>query len=251
MSEDPISRNRPYWDRSSDEYQERHGGALGEQPEAWGVFRIPEAELRVLGEIRGLDALELGCGAAQWSIALHRRGARAVGLDLSQRQLAHARRLVAEAGIELPLVLGSAERLPFDDASFDLVLSDHGATTFSRPELAITEAARVLRSGGVFVFCGASPLLDIAWNNETREIDDRLHANYFDLYRLDDEEASATYYQLSYGNWVRLFRDSGLLIDDLIEIRPPAGAETTYADYVDLDWARRWPAENLWRLRKI
>ena len=60
---------------------------------AWGVWQIPEAELHVLGDVDGRDILELGCGAAQWSIALAQAGARPVGLDLSDRQLEHARRL--------------------------------------------------------------------------------------------------------------------------------------------------------------
>jgi len=62
----------------------RHGAA-------WGVWQIPEDEIHALGEVAGKDVLELGCGAAQWSIELAGRGARPVGLDLSERQLEHAR----------------------------------------------------------------------------------------------------------------------------------------------------------------
>ena len=80
--------------------QERHGVPLEESGgTAWGVWQLPESELQVLGDLRGRDVLEFGCGAAQWSIALAKLGARPVGLDLSERQLEHGRRLMTEASV--------------------------------------------------------------------------------------------------------------------------------------------------------
>jgi 2-polyprenyl-3-methyl-5-hydroxy-6-metoxy-1,4-benzoquinol methylase len=69
---------------------------------AWGVWQLPESQLRVLGEVSGRDVLELGCGAAQWSIALHGLGARVTALDNSERQFAHARLLMAAAAVDFP-----------------------------------------------------------------------------------------------------------------------------------------------------
>src|SRR3954451_4845568 len=90
MSQDDR-RNSAFWDGDADGYQAGHGDALADAPLAWGADRVPESELQVLGDTRAKDVLELGCGAAQWSIALARAGARIVGLDVSTRQLAHAR----------------------------------------------------------------------------------------------------------------------------------------------------------------
>jgi SAM-dependent methyltransferase len=144
-----AARNQAAWDASSDEYQERHGDLLAASGGlAWGSSQIPEAELHVLGEIVGRDILELGCGAAQWSIALALRGARPVGLDVSARQLEHARRLMAEAGVDFPLVHASAEEVPLPDASFDIVFCDYGGMTFADPYRTVPEAARLLRPGG-------------------------------------------------------------------------------------------------------
>src|SRR5690348_18030247 len=93
-------KNRAMWQTTSDSYQERHAASLsGKNAMAWGLWRIPEAELRILGEVAGKDILELGCGAARWAIELARLGARPVGLDLSSRQLEYARRFMAEAGL--------------------------------------------------------------------------------------------------------------------------------------------------------
>ena len=172
-----AARNRAAWNATSDDYQERHGGQLADSGGlAWGTTQIPEAELQVLGEVAGRDILELGCGAAQWSIALALRGARPVGLDLSERQLEHARRLMAEAGVNFPLVHASAEAVPLPDASFDIVFCDFGAMTFADPYRTVPEAARLLRPGGLFAFSHESPIATICWPLDADEVSDRLVA---------------------------------------------------------------------------
>lgn len=153
---DHVAKNRAHWERDSDAYQERHGAQIAGGL-TWGIWTIPESEVGALGAVKGLDALEIGCGAAQWSIGLAKRGARPVGLDISPRQLDHARRALEAEGLDFPLVEGSAEELPFDDGSFDLAFCDHGALSFTDPSRSIPEAARVLRPGGLLVFCTVSP----------------------------------------------------------------------------------------------
>src|SRR5579862_2322556 len=116
-----VQVNRAMWQRQSVAYDRRFRRVLGGlHAEAWGLWRVPERSLRLLPEVRDQPTLELGCGGARWSIALARRGARAVGLDLSSAQLGHARREVARAGVAVPLVQGSAERMPFAAGSFAL-----------------------------------------------------------------------------------------------------------------------------------
>lgn len=243
---DPSPTNRLWWNRESGDYQDRHGETLARSPTAWGTWRAAETELRVLGEIKNRDVLEFGCGAAQWSIALAREGARVVGLDLSDTQLAHARRLSAEAGIRVALVQASAERTPFANASFDVVFCDHGAMSFARPECTVAEASRLLRPGGLLAFCMSTPLRDICWDEAAEAVVPRLHQAYFDLGRIDEE--GSVQFQLPFGDWIRLFRRHSLRVEDLIEIRPPADAQTTYEDYVPLDWARSWPSDHIWKL---
>jgi SAM-dependent methyltransferase len=242
-------RNRDSWDAYSDEYQAMHGGQLAESGGlAWGTSQIPEAELRVLGDVAGKDILEFGCGAAQWSIALALRGARPVGLDLSTRQLEHARRLMAEAGVEFALVNGSAEAVPLPDASFDIVFCDHGAMSFADPYRTVPEVARLLRPGGLFAFNHHSPIETICWAPGEEQVGDRLVVDYFGMHRFEDDDEVS--FQLPYGEWIRLFRANGLVVEDLIEPRPPEDATSTYRDAAELAWARRWPSESIWRLRR-
>ena len=242
-------KNRAMWQATSDSYQERHAASLaGKNAMAWGLWRIPEAELRILGEVAGKDVLELGCGAARWAIELARLGARPVGLDLSSRQLEHARRLMAEAGVDFPLIEASAEDVPLPDASFDSVFCDWGAMTFCDPQRTVPEAARLLRPGGLFAFSTATPIQFLCLDVATDRLTDRLVNDYFSMKRLEWE--NEVNFQLPYGEWLRLFRTSGFVVEDLIETQPSENATTSYLDDSETAWARRWPMENIWKLRK-
>ena len=243
-----VAKNRAYWERESDAYQARHGPQLAAKAGlAWGVWQIPEAELRVLGDMAGLDALELGCGAAQWSIALAGLGARPVGLDVSPRQLEHARRGMAAAGVDFPLVEASAEDVPLEGEAFDVVFCDHGAFNFADPGRLVPECARLLRPGGLLAFSRLSPVIDLCFDLGAERVEERLVNDYFELERFEDSESVDFF--LPYGGWIRLFRRHGFEVEDLIELRPPEGATTTY-DSVPYEWARRWPAEIIWKARR-
>ena len=245
---DHERKNRDFWDRTSADYQSKHAEQLNKKKLAWGVWAMPEARLLVLGDVAGKDVLEFGCGAAQWSIFLAKLGARPVGLDLSAEQLAHARVLMDRAGVDFPLVHASAEAVPLPDASFDIVFCDHGAMSFADPERTVPEAARLLRPGGLFAFNMATPILELCWDNELDAAQESLRRTYFEMRGGEDEETVV--FQLPYGEWIRLFRRCGFEIENLIEIRPDENSESTYGEYVPLVWARRWPAENIWKLRK-
>jgi hypothetical protein len=49
---------------------------------------------------------------------------------------------------------------------------------------------------------------------------------------------------------IRVFRDAGLVIEDLIELRPAPDANSTYTTYTTLDWARDFPGDHIWKVRK-
>lgn len=239
------TKNRAFWNSISATDQAAHDGALTAQPMAWGVWRIPESDVRVLGEVEARDVLELGCGAAQWADALARVGPRrVVGIDLSDQQLTHAR----ARSHSLSLVQGDAERLPFRGEAFDIVFCDHGATVFASPQATIAEASRVLRPAGLFAFCLSTPIRDICFDVATDSVTPRLATDYFALSASTD--GRSVEYQLPYGEWIRLFRRHAFVVEDLIELRAPADAATTYTDFVPVEWARTWPAEHIWKLRK-
>ena len=150
-----VQRNRSAWDEWAPDYVANGevSWRLGPGDEKWGVWDLPERDLRLLpDDLTGRDTIELGCGTAYVSAWLARRGARPVGVDNSAEQLATARRLQAEHGITFPLVHGNAESVPYPDASFDLVISEYGASIWADPRAWIPEAARLLRPGGRLIF---------------------------------------------------------------------------------------------------
>jgi SAM-dependent methyltransferase len=241
---DHVRHNREFWDRDADDYQAVHGDALTRRPLAWGAFRAPESELHALGDVAGKRMLELGCGAGQWSIALDGRGAQCIGLDLSRVQLRHAR----EQAATLPLVNANGEQLPFADASFDIVFCDHGALSFCDPARIVPEVARVLRPGGSLTFCASTPLLYLTWNAKKEKQSRRLHTTYDDLGQMPFDDGTIDWV-LPPGEWIRVLHANELAVEDLVELRPPADATTTYG-FAPLEWARRWPAEWIWRARR-
>ena len=246
---DHAARNRAWWDADSERYQAVQGEQLRDAGgAAWGVWQIPEAELHVLGDVAGRTTVELGCGAAQWSIALAKAGATAIGVDLSEAQLRAAWAAARDAGVDLRLIHASAEALPLPDAVADVAFCDWGASRFADPDRWIPEAARVLRPGCLLACSTATPLLDVCWPAGAEAPEARLMNDYFGLDRIED--ANTIEFQRTDGDWIRLFRRSGLRVEDLIELRAPDGATSTYWDAAAYAWARRWPAEQIWRLRR-
>jgi len=242
------TRNRAWWDAESDAYQAKHGEFIGRAEPRWGMWQIPESDLRILGDVAGKDVLELGCGAAQWSILLAGAGARVVGLDNSARQLEHARRLMAEVGVDFSLVHASADAVPLPDERFDVLFCDHGALTFADPYLVVPEVSRLLRPEGLFTFSHSTPFSLLFWDDED-VLGTTLLRDYFGMHRLD-WPGEPVEFNLPYGEWIRLFRRNGFLIEDLVEVRPPASATSTYRTEAETAWARRWPMEQIWRARK-
>ncbi len=225
---DHVRRNRVEWDHWAVDYvaNGERSWKLGPGEEKWGVWDIPESSLRILpDDVDGLDTIELGCGTGYVSAWLARRGARPVGIDNSEAQLATARRLQAEHGIEFPLIHGNAETVPLPDASFDLAISEYGASIWADPYRWVPEAARLLRPGGRLTFLVNGTILILCGPDAEEPATDRLGAAVLRactgssgrtttgrvpprLRRLDPPAAG-----------------DGFEVEDLIELRPRRGRD--------------------------
>jgi len=251
-----VALNRASWDSAAAGYvaNGERSWALAPGEEKWGIFDVPESTLRLLpDDLVGLDAIELGCGTGYVSAWLARRGARPVGIDNSPRQLETATRLQAEHGLDFPLLLGNAERVPYPDASFEYAISEYGAALWADPYAWIPEASRLLRPGGRLMFLTNHLLayLTVPDLEADGPADERLKRPMFGMHASSwPDDPGSVEFHLSHGDWIRLLRANGFEVEDLVEIRAPEGATTTYA-WMSPDWARRWPCEEAWKVRKV
>lgn len=252
MTEEHVLRNRAMWDVFAEEFVEPGHAAWASEEPSWGTWGVPESEVGMLEDVDGLDVIELGCGTGYVSAWIARRGARPVGLDNSPVQLANARRFQDEFDVHFPLVHGDAERTPFPDASFDLAISEYGAAIWCDPYAWIPEAARILRPGGRLVFLGASYISALCTPlDEDAPISEQLQRDHFGLREMDWGEGSTVEFHIPHGEWIRLLRSNGFQIEELVEPQPPEGATTPFEDaWIPLEWARRWPNEEIWKVRK-
>ena len=245
-----MAGNRAHWDEWAKEYEEPGRRNWSSEQPRWGIWHVPESQVRMLpDDLAGMQAIELGCGTGYVSAWMARRGAHPTGIDNSPVQLENARRFQQEFGLDFPLMLGNAEAVPLPDASFDFAISEYGACLWCDPYRWIPEAARLLHPGGRLHF----------WTNATLEIlcapeegdvpaGDRLLRPYFGMHRFE-WPGEGVEFHLGHGEMIRLLHQSGFQVEELIEVQPPEGSTTRFP-YFTLDWARKWPSEEVWKARK-
>jgi ubiquinone/menaquinone biosynthesis C-methylase UbiE len=245
-----VQQNVAHWTRANADYTDKSAAEAWAKDEiTWGVFGATESELNVLGDVRDLDIIELGCGTAYFSAWLAKRGARVVGVDPTPAQLETARRMQKETGVEFPLVEAIGEDVPYDDSSFDVVHSEYGASIWADPNLWIPEASRLLRPDGRLIFLRNATLQILCMAMEG--VKEQLQRPQRGLHRVEWEDTGEVEFHLAHGEMLDLLRANGFALERLIELFAPADAEThSYYSYVSAEWAQQWPTEELWVARR-
>ena len=128
-----VRRNRAAWDSWAESYSKWAPRAWAQSEPTWGIWGLPERDLRVLPDVDGKDVIELGCGTAYWSAWMARRGARVVGIDNSEKQLETARALLNAVDQSLGSSIATREALA------TLSSLDRGGRT---PAIALTAYGR-------------------------------------------------------------------------------------------------------------
>jgi SAM-dependent methyltransferase len=245
---DDARRNRDLWTKTNAEHTDADALAAWQREPAWGMWRQPDT-LGVFDGADGLDAVELGCGTAYVSAWLARAGGRPVGVDVTPAQLETARRCMRETGLEFPLVEADAAETGLPDGSADLVLSEYGASIWVDPCRWVPEAARLLRPGGRLVFLCNSPLVVLCSADDPEgKVGETLVQPQQGMHRF---EWDGVEFHVGHGEWIDLLHANGFEVERLVELFAPADAvDHPYYDFVGADWARKWPAEDLWSARK-
>ena len=219
--------NRLWWDANAVDYYAEHGEVLGDADLLWCPEGLREADARLLGDVRGQDVLEIGCGAAQGARWLVAQGARVTALDVSMGQLRQSRELDARTGTRVDRLLqADAQALPLADASYDVVVSAFGGIPFVADSAGVmAQCARVLRPGGRLVFSVTHPLR-WAFPDDPGPAGLTVRQSYFDRtpYVEVDEAGRAVYveHHRTLGDRIRDLVGAGLVLQDVIEPEWPA-----------------------------
>lgn len=202
---------KAWWEATADYFQDDLDLDVGVN---WTGFGHDEPDL--LGDVEGTEALELGCGGGQCSVALSQRGAAVTGIDLSTEQLAHARSLADEHGVDVDFLQGDVTELGFADGSFDLAFNAWVFQWVDDLDACFAETYRVLRPGGRFVFSTPHPFYDLA-DPATHRVEE----SYFDTGRHvtpeDDMDVDQVTYRHTVSGIYNALARAGFRVDRMLE----------------------------------
>ena len=257
MTDRPLpehaAENARYWDGMADQWVAAGERSWATAEPTWGSWGAPDADVQLLPAVMtGMRAIELGCGTGYVSAWMARRGAEVVGVDVSVEQLATARRLRDEHGLEIEFRESSAEDVAEPDASFDFAVSEYGAAIWCDPYVWIPEAARLLKPGGRLHFLGNHPLAMVCTPLDGSPTDATLHREWRGMHRFDwrrvEVDPGGVEFNLGTAAWMHLFRDAGFVVEDHLELHAADPSEDRFA--IPGWWAHRFPAEQVWKLRR-
>lgn len=234
----------------------------------YGPISPGESELKLLGDVKSKDVLEIGCGGGQNAIVLGKWGARSVGLDISEEQIKYARKLAKRERVKVSFHVGNMEDLSmFHDESFDIVLSSFAIGYVENLTRTFQEVFRVLRKRGLFVFCCVHPIA-----NRGRVVRYRKRriwgiSNYFDRrrrmwnWKIEGKVAKFCGYHRTVQDYFNLLVTTGLVVEKILEPEPypldkMSKAERKQIPYVhedfvkDYDLWKRIPYTILFKARK-
>lgn len=226
------------WDQFSDDYQTK--AAISTEAAHYGPDIATEAELRLLGDLKGKRVLELGCGAAQSSIAFARAGAAAVGVDLSESQLAHARRLCEENEVKVELRHGDMADLAFlRPASIDVAFSAYAFQYVEDLNRVFRQVHRVLKVGAPFVFSLPHPAYFVI--DEASGTPPRVERPYFERSPVSYqwEGVDFTAYHHSFADLYMGLSRASYKVDLILEPSPITGAPRSWFWNDAMDWMPR------------
>ena len=213
-----------------------------------------EDQLQLIGDVKGRRVLEIGCGGGQCSIAFAKRGAIATGIDISDQQVAFARELARQHGVEATFHQGDVTSLNgIADESQDVVFSAYALMYVERLDRCFAEVRRVLKPGGRFVFSVDHPFWYCIAEKELR-----IEFPYFDHeYSYEWEQTGleshprVRQFQRTPGEYYRLLRGAGLEVLDIIEPEPVAeGSGQDWGDYYSPERQRMVPATIIWKTQR-
>lgn len=243
MNEDSFTERT--WDRLSDDYQAAH--KIPTKYIHYGPLCPTEDDLRLLGDVTGRNVVELGCGGGQCSIAFAKRGARVIGVDLSERQLSYARKLASKENVNVKFIKAEIENLSaIPDGSQDIAFSAYAFQYVKNLRAGLDEVYSVLKSGGVFVFSLDHPFY-WCFPEDTSEL--KVVRSYFN--ESPRKGGLGREYPRSLSQLFNTLFESGFIVATIIEPRPVEreGEEDLWPEY-GMDRLKLVPATVIFKALK-
>lgn len=255
MTRDYLLINKDIWNADATNWVDFAKGRWSLETPQWGTWGNSDVGLHLLPtDMTDMDAIELGCGTGYVSYWMNRRGARVTAIDISTEQLATARHIAEEYGVDIRFIEGNAEKTGLPGASFDFAISEYGASIWCPPDKWLREAWRLLRPGGWLVFLGNHPLSLICSPLDGSPANRTLHRPYREMWGADwtevEYEPTGVCFNLTISSWMDLFTDIGFTVTKYQELYAPEGEMGTRAA-IPADWAKSYPVEQVWHLTKL
>lgn len=229
-----------YWDQIAENY--RRETRISTDDFHYGPLVPGDSTFKLLPhELRGIKALEIGCGGAENSIYLAARGARCTALDISGQQLERAKQNALEHACSISFLHVAMEKIGDGlQDSFDLIHSAYALPFSTDPQAVLRACGRRLNPGGVLLFSTSHPLASGEW----LELDDEGEGLWLrDYFEPPDDvrvhghyEEHAAHYPLS--TWFHWVREAGLSVSQLLEPRPEQVPEE--APYCSEAWLEHY-----------
>ena len=170
---------KDHWNLIALEYQKNRNPTFDNIEYAPGYAR--ESELNLLGDVKGKKIIELGCGGAENSIMLAKKGAICTGVDISFEHLKYANNLTKEHKVGIELIEGDIEKLTMiNNEIYDIAISIFALDWMQDLEAAFKEAYRILKSNGIFVFSTQHPIYNLLGAEELDLNELKIAASYFE-----------------------------------------------------------------------
>ncbi|RLM63938.1 class I SAM-dependent methyltransferase [Halorubrum sp. Atlit-8R] len=232
---DAHRENRRLWNEWSDAFQALWNAETDTYPPPVPTPFDPDGHAATGPEFppsaEGEAVVELGCGGGQGSVGTALAGAeRVVGVDISEDQLRHARRLRDHYGADARFVQGDVTRAPLASDAFDLAFSEAAFQLVADVEAAVREARRVLRPGGTFYLAVMHPFRELI------DPDDGAprrgyHAPPRREIEIDESyDADLVAFDRTVSDLHRALTDAGFVVERLVEPEPEGGETTSEGD---------------------
>ena len=239
-----IKKTKNFYNKIAEDY---HYLRTKKHPEGWFYNELLEmpTTLKLLGNIKDKKVLDLGCGVGLYTKILIKKRAKVKGFDISEKEIEIARK----ENPNVEFIIGNAERMPYKNNEFDIVLAALVMEYFKDWDKVLKEVRRVLKKDGIFIFSIGNPVVNcVRAKSASRAM---IKRNYFKEGLEKSKWWEGVYmhwYHKKFGTIVRLLVNNGFELEDYEDSYPLKKAKKLFPE--DYSTASTLPYFCTWKWRK-